>query len=206
MKRHGYVAGFALVVIVVGALVAGSAGAQAQHPINVTGEGEDQALGSGYSMTVLVETGSIAGLSVLNFSDPLVDMCSSIEREFVSGSGGLAHCPGDDLDPNPNGPPAIYCFSAPCELRITSETKLNFYAIHGPTAFGATPWTGSIIAWDVFGTGATTVPPTTSTTPPPEPVPEPLDWRETSWADLVPLGFIALNLLLFGSGFRVGSA
>lgn len=195
------------------------ASAQAVHPISVPAEGVDQHLGGGFSMTVRVDTGTIAGFSVLDFGDPeqTPELCSTATRQVVSGSGGLAGCAGDDLDPNPNnGPPRLYCFAAPCELRISAPTKLAFYAIHGPVAFGGTPWTGEIIGWEVFPPGgptttttSTSTTTTTSTTVPVDPVEphESTPWRETDWgSELVPPVFVGFLLLLFGAGVRTALA
>lgn len=141
------------------ALLPGAAGAQANlGPVDVPDVETQDDLGVGYSITVAVNTGSLGGLAAYHPTDPTgTSMCPFITRTVGGVSVNMAHCPGDDLDPEPNGPPAIYCMTSPCVLRIVSTEPVNFRAIHGPEAFGATSWTGTITAFS-------DEPPTTTTT------------------------------------------
>lgn len=152
------------------------------------------------------------------------DVCFRGTRTVVSGPGILVGCPGDTYYDPGNAPVGMGCSgdTEACVLEFVPDTGWSFTAeaIVGPSEYGGVAstyavefTTGSPATTTTTPTTTTTSSTTTTTTTPPSsttttttvPPVVSQSWEEGDLRDVIPWLFIAVQFVVFGTGYVVGN-
>lgn len=157
------------------------------------GEGfESIGIGGGVAVSVSADSGAgmVVGVNVTGVDYEFV--CSDLER-VSTGTVVTIGCDGDDITDSPGVMPVgLGCMEPPCTMAVSSLSGYPFAFIAG-NILGAEPVVGTVVSYTPWEA------------PEPEPEPEPdTDWREGPFVELVQVGFVATQFVVFGGGFLIG--
>lgn len=163
-----------------------------------------------YSVTItIVPTTGMGSVMIGVTADDKThaEICTDVQRIVISGFAFRANCPGDGTGGDESGSSGAglgFLANGTSVIKITAPYPIDASAFLVPAEYGGGDWSGSY--YDVDSTGpTTTTTSSTTTTTTPTGSDEPVPWRETDWGgELVPLGWLFANLVLFSVGVRLG--